>query len=269
MPASFADHPWHDHETDGASAAVRLRSVTVEYRLGGGSVVSALRDVDLVVEAGERVALLGSSGAGKSSLLEVVAGLTAPVAGDVEVLGRAIGQLRRRELRSHRAEVGVIRQHHGLPASLRVIHNVNGGRLGSWSSWRATTSLVWPRARSDVEAALGRVGLAGVVDRRTGDLSGGQQQRVAVARALIEPRRLLLADEPVSAVDPSLSDEVLARICAGDDTSVLMSLHDPSLARRFADRIVGLSAGGVVFDLAAAEVTDQHLDDLYRTASRR
>ncbi|WP_083908517.1 phosphonate ABC transporter ATP-binding protein [Ilumatobacter coccineus] len=255
MPASSADQ-----------AALRLTAVTVDYVVGSNTAgVRALHEVDLTIAPGERVALLGESGAGKSTLLDVVAGLTVPTSGSVEVLGAAIDELRGRALRRHRADIGVVRQQHGLPESLRVVHNVNAGRLGTWSTWRALTSLVRPRGRAEVDSALAAVGLAGLADRLTGDLSGGQQQRVAVARALIEQRRLLLADEPVSAVDPKLSDDVLRLLRAADgDPAVLVSLHDPGLARRHVDRIVGLRDGIVHFDLPVDEVSDRRIDDLYR-----
>jgi len=255
MPTSSAD-------------AIRLTSVSVDF--GGApntSVVHALVDLDLTVRVGERVALLGASGAGKSTLLDVLAGLVEPTAGSVEVLGERIAGLGERALRRHRARVGVVRQHHGLPGSLRVVHNVNGGRLGTWSTLRALTSLIRPQGRADVDRALVAVGLEGLADRRTGDLSGGQQQRVAVARCLLQQPELLLADEPVSAVDPKLSDDVLTLVCdrsASKRTSIV-SLHDPALARQHVDRVIGLRDGSIAFDLAPLDVSDALLDALYRS----
>ncbi|MGA9276823.1 phosphonate ABC transporter ATP-binding protein [Ilumatobacter sp.] len=255
MPASFADE-----------SALSLHGVAVDYRVGGG-VVHALAGVDLAVQAGERVALLGASGAGKSTLLDVVAGLVRPTAGSVTVLGEPIGDLRGSALRRHRSQVGVVRQAHGLPGSLRVIHNVNGGRLGSWSALRGLSSLVVPLGREEVDAALERMDLGGLSDRRTGDLSGGQQQRVAVARTLVQDPRLVLADEPVSAVDPRLSSDVVTALCAPSDSgerrTVVLSLHDPDLARDHVDRVVGIRAGRVVFDLPPADLDDDLVTDLY------
>ncbi|MFK7917699.1 MAG: phosphonate ABC transporter ATP-binding protein [Ilumatobacter sp.] len=226
----------------------------------------ALRDLDLTVGVGERVALLGSSGAGKSTLLDVVAGLVTPTRGEVEVLGERIAHLASRRLRRHRSRVAIVRQQHGLPPALRVLHNVNGGRLGSWSTPKALLSLVRPQGRDDVDRSLVAVGLDGLGDRRTGDLSGGQQQRVAVARALIEHPELVLADEPVSAVDPKLSTDVLSLVCdpAVVGRTTIVSLHEPALARDHADRVIGLRHGQVIFDLEPAEVSDARLDDLYR-----
>ena len=206
MPASSADP---------SSAAVVLRAVDVRYApsTAGGAAVDALLDVTLRVERGERVALLGASGAGKSTLLDLVAGLVPPAAGSVEVLGTSLESLGGRPFRRHRSRVGVVRQQHGLPPSMRVVHNVNAGRLGRWSTGRALASLVVPLGRTEVEAALAQVDLAGVTDRRTGDPSGGQQQRVAVARILLQEPELILADERVSAVDPRLSTDVVTVLC--------------------------------------------------------
>jgi len=256
MPASSAE-----------PLALRLCDVVVDHRVGGG-VVRALDGVDLEIRRGERVALLGSSGAGKSTLLDVVAGLVAPTKGRVEVLGQSVDGLRNAALRRHRARVGVIRQAHGLPGALRVVHNVNGGRLGSWSAVRALASLVVPIGRADVDEALVRVGLDGLADRRTGDLSGGQQQRVAVARILVQHPELVLADEPVSAVDPRLSSDVVELLCSTPDEwprrdTVVLSLHDPDLARDHVDRVVGLRAGRIAFDLPADAIDTGMLTSLY------
>lgn len=254
--------------SSGSADAVRLTSVSVDFTgPSNTSTVQALVDLDLTVRAGERVALLGASGAGKSTLLDVLAGLVEPTAGSVEVLGTMIAGLRERALRRHRSRVGVVRQHHGLPGSLRVIHNVNGGRLGVWSTPRALASLARPHGRADVDRVLLAVGLEGLADRRTGDLSGGQQQRVAVARSLLQRPELLLADEPVSAVDPKLSGDVLTLVCdrsASERTSIV-SLHEPALARQHVDRVIGLRSGRIEFDLDPHDVSDALLDALYRS----
>ena len=259
MPTSSAD-------------SVRLTSVSVDFPLGkstgSGSTVAALVDIDVSIGVGERVALLGASGAGKSTMLDVIAGLVAPTSGEVEVLGSPISALDTRSLREHRARVGVVRQAHGLPGQLRVIHNVNGGRLGSWSTWRSLTSLIRPHGRADVAEALERVGLPGIADRRTDELSGGQQQRVAVARALIQDPDLILADEPVSAIDPTLSDDVLSLLAepTPQHRTLVVSLHDPELARRHVDRVIGLRDGRLAFDVKTADLSHVQLDRLYRSA---
>lgn len=251
-----------------SAEAIRLTAVSVDFAGTSGSAsVSALVDLDLTVRAGERVALLGASGAGKSTLLDVIAGLVQPTSGSVEVLDTRIAELGERALRRHRARVGVVRQHHGLPASFRVIHNVNGGRLGSWSTPRALASLIKPHGRGDVDRALSAVGLDGLADRRTGDLSGGQQQRVAVARSVLQRPALLLADEPVSAVDPKLSNDVLTLVCdrSATERTTVVSLHDPGLARQHVDRVIGLRLGRMVFDVDPHDLSNELLDALYRS----
>ncbi len=244
-------------------AAVRLAGVSVVHANG----TPALHDLDLEVPAGERVALVGSSGAGKSTLLALIDGRLrfgdAIVSGSVEVLGERPDDLRGRALRRHGRRVASVPQHHDTVGALPVIHNVNAGRLGAWSTAAALVSLlVRPAERDAALAALERVGLEPeVADVRADELSGGQRQRVAVARALRQGADLVTADEPVASVDPALAATVLDAL-AGDWTTIV-SLHQPDVARRFADRVIGLERGRVAFDLAAAEVDDERLARLY------
>jgi phosphonate transport system ATP-binding protein len=240
---------------------VSLSDVTVRF-----GALAALAGVDLVVPAGQRLAVVGSSGAGKTTLLEVLAGLTAPTSGIVEVLGAQPAHLRGRRLRAHNARVGLIGQGLDIALPLRTIHNVNAGVLGEWSPVRSAWSLLWPQGRSEASQALRQVGLDDRLLSRTEDLSGGERQRVAVARVLRQRPLLVLADEPTSSVDPQLADDVMARLCGGADTAPwtsIVSLHDPDLARRHADRIVGLRSGAVAFDRPSADVSDDDLAALY------
>jgi phosphonate transport system ATP-binding protein len=244
--------------------AVRLEGVCVSY---GG--VPALRDVSLVVSVGERVALLGPSGAGKSTLLGLLNGTVVPDAGTVTVLGEQPAALGPARLRALRTRIGTVPQRLDLVGPLRVVHNVNAGRLARWSLGRALWSLVRPQGLPEVLAALERVGLADRVHDRCEDLSGGQQQRVALARLLVQDPELLLTDEPVSSLDPALAAQVLDLLSglAADGRTLLTSLHDPVLAARTCDRLVGLREGRVVLDLPAPAVATGTLDALYRTAS--
>jgi len=226
--------------------------------------VIALDRVSIRVGSGERVALIGPSGAGKSSLLNVIGGLVGPTSGSVEVFDSSLTELVGAALRDHRRRVGIVSQHLALAPALRVVHSVNGGRLGSWSTARALSSLVRPRDTADVLAALESVGLADRAQARTGDLSGGEQQRVAVARTLLQAPRLVLADEPTSSVDPKLSDQVMGLLCPPDPKwAVVVSVHDPELAFRHADRVVGLSDGRVAFDRPVTEVDPADVVSLY------
>lgn len=229
--------------------------------------VVALDRVSIRVSPGERVALIGPSGAGKSSLLNVIGGLVSPDAGRVEVLDSRLAQLKGSKLRDHRRRVGIISQHLGLAPALRVIHSVNGGRLGSWSTAKALGSLARPGDATDAVEVLDLVGLGDRAQARTGDLSGGEQQRVAVARTLLHSPELVLADEPTSSADPELSEHVMNLLCPTEPTwAVVFSVHDPDLALRHADRIVGLLQGRVVFDRQARDVSGHDIDALYQRA---
>lgn len=242
--------------------ATRLSGVTVYYDAGP----PALCEVDLLVQRGERVALVGPSGAGKSTLLRLCAAAMLPTIGSVEVLGIDVGDAEPAVIRGLRRRIGTIHQSLDLVGSLRVVHNVNAGRLGSWSRRRALRSLVRPVGVDDVHEALGRLGVADKIDERTDQLSGGEQQRVAVARALIGGPDLIIADEPVSSLDPGRAADVMAilRATAESGSTLVASLHDFGLARATCDRLVGLRAGRVVFDLPAGVVTDELGADLYR-----
>ena len=226
--------------------------------------VVALRDLTLTVPPGQRVAVLGPSGAGKSTLLALANGLVTPTSGDVRVLGARLSTLSTRQRRRLRSRIGSVHQHLDLVGPLRVVHNVNAGRLGEWSLPRAAWSLVRPQGVPQVVAALEQVGLADRVFDRTDELSGGQQQRVALARVLLQDPELVLADEPVSSLDPTLAVRVLELLTAvvGHRT-LLASMHNPELAARFFDRLVGLREGRVVFDVTSNAVPAGALDALY------
>lgn len=237
-------------------------NLTVDF---GG--VVALAGVSLSVELGERVALIGPSGGGKSTLLGVAAGLTSPTSGTAATFGVELDGLDDRERRKLGARLGIVAQDLALAPSLRVVHSVNGGRLGQWSTWRAVRSLVRPADFSDVQRSLAAVGLEDRIGARTGDLSGGEQQRVAVARVLHQAPDLVLADEPTSSVDPELADVVMSQLAPpGRGWTLLVSVHDPDLALRHVDRVVGLAAGKVAFDSPASDVEQADIDQLYARA---
>ncbi|WP_323132191.1 phosphonate ABC transporter ATP-binding protein [Kineococcus indalonis] len=226
----------------------------------------ALSGLDLTVQTGERVAVVGPSGAGKSTLLRLLNGALAPTAGSVEVLGADPRTLSGRDLRRLRARVGTVHQHLELVGPLRVVHNVNAGRLARWPAWRAAWSLLRPQGVPEVTAALQQVDLAERVYERTDRLSGGQQQRVAIARVLVQRPDLVLADEPASALDPALARRSLALLAAAAAErggTLLACLHDPELALRHCDRVVGLVEGRLVLDAPAAALSRGDLADFY------
>lgn len=245
--------------------AVSLRSITVQ---AGGH--RALADVDLDIAAGEKVALVGPSGAGKTTLLMVVNGTLEPQHGEVRVFGGR-PSLPGRQGRRARSRVGTVHQQLHLAGPLQVVHNVNAGRLPHWSLPRALRSLVRPLEVSASRDLLARVGIADKLHERTERLSGGEQQRVAIARVLAQQPDLVLADEPISSLDPARAREVLDLLCAlatEDGRTLVVSLHAFPLARSRCDRIIGLRDGRIVLDAPADEVTDDVADRIYAPAGR-
>lgn len=247
--------------------ALKLDEVTCRF----GSVL-ALESVSLAISLGERVALVGPSGAGKSTLLSLLNGALTPTSGDVQVLGRSLRKLNGRARRALQRQVGTVYQQHNLVTNLSVIHNVNAGHLGRWPLWKALWSLLWPQQVPVAQAALAQLGLADKLYARTDRLSGGQQQRVAMARVLVQSPSIVLADEPVASVDPARSHDMMKLLCTtligelenpGRTRTLLISLHDVSLAKAYCDRIIGLRQGQVLFDLPSEAVSDQQLTELY------
>ncbi len=254
------------HSQAVASAADRsvifeLRQVGV--RFGG---FEALREVSLTVRAGERLALVGPSGAGKSTLLSLLNGSQSPTTGEVWALGRNLAQLKARSRRQVQRRIGTIYQQFHLVDNLRVIHNVNAGNLGRWSLLKSALSLVFPQEVERAAQVLGQVGIPEKLYERTDRLSGGQQQRVAIARVLVQNPEAILADEPISSLDPERSREVmdlLGRLSADLGTTLVTTLHSVAFARSHCDRIVGLRQGQVMFDAPAPAVTEEMVTELY------
>ncbi len=227
----------------------------------------ALIDVDLTVQAGERVAILGASGAGKTTLLALLNGSLMATDGTVEVFGEDLSRLPPARLRTVQRRIGAISQHLDLIEQVRVLHNVNAGLLGRWSTSQALRSLAWPRSVETARTALGRVDMEWSLHERTERLSGGERQRVAIARLLVQVPELVLADEPVSSLDPVRADEILTLLQSpAEQASLVMSLHQPDLARRHCTRALGLRDGRVVFDIPAQDLSDDLLGDLYARA---
>ena len=230
----------------------------------------ALSDVSFSIPAGAFVVLLGPSGAGKSTIFRCVTGLTQPDTGSIDVAGAKINTLSGRPLREARRNIGLIFQQFNLIGRLTAIKNVLGGRLGHAPAWRVILRLFARRDRQLALANLDRVGLLDKAYQRADSLSGGQQQRVAIARVLTQESQIILADEPVSSLDPDSSETVLGilkGISRERGIAVLCSLHQVDLAKRYADRIIGLRGGRIVYDGPAEGLTDQALDLIYRCDS--
>jgi phosphonate transport system ATP-binding protein len=232
----------------------------------------ALGAVALSAQAGERLAIIGPSGAGKTSLLRILATSIRPTEGRITVLSRDPWRSSRTELRRLRSHIGMVHQIPPIAPRQRAITAVIAGRLGQWPWWKSVLSLVYPLDIAGARAQLARLDLAERLFDRCDRLSGGQLQRVGVARVLYQRPDLLLADEPVSAMDPSLSDLVVDELqaeAAQRGITLVASLHAVDLALRWFPRVIGLKAGGVVFDLSPAHITDRMLQELYASESVR
>jgi len=238
------------------SPTLSVRDLTKRF---GDRVV--LEGFDLDVHAGEVVSILGANGSGKSTMLRCLSGLTKFDDGSVSVAGR--------EVRSGERvpEFAMVFQKIHLVPELSALENVCAGALGRLSFWQAWAPRAVPTdVREEAMGCLDRVGLAERAHDRARSLSGGQQQRVAVARALCQRAEVLLADEPVSSLDPAAAEQVmrLLRSLADDDgMAVAAVLHQPYLARRHSDRVVGLTGGRITLNIPPSGLTDADVDALY------
>lgn len=241
-------------------SVIRLSDVHVLY----GS-TCALDVEALTIEAGERVFVLGHSGSGKTTLSRLIKGRMQPSTGQVEVLGH--DPVRGAQRRRHERQVAMIDQEFHLVPRLSVIGNVLTGCLGRVGRLASLAGMFpapeWERA----ESILTEVGLEGLGERRVESLSGGQRQRTAIARALMQEADIILADEPVSNLDPELAEDALelfVECVARRGATLLVNLHQPELARRFASRFVGLANGRIVFDGNPQDFTDSDAELVYR-----
>lgn len=225
-----------------------------------------LNGVSLSVERGEKVAILGPSGAGKTTLFRAINGFVPIQSGSITVDGISVQGLKGRALRQLRRHVAVVSQRHDLVDRLRVHQNVMAGALGRWSSLRALRFLLWPAAEELAEAqhALGRVGIGEKLRARTSEISGGEHQRVAIARALVQQPSILLADEPIASLDPELSDQILSLLCRlaeENDFALLCSLHQPEYAYKYFDRVVRIERGQIEHaDLRRQTAADRRVE---------
>jgi phosphonate transport system ATP-binding protein len=239
---------------------IQVEALAVVYPTG----TQALAPTTLAFGRGRFTVLLGESGAGKSTLLRALNGLVRPTAGTVTIEG--VGVLSgRRSLRKHRRRTGMIFQQHQLIGRASVLRNVLTGRLGYHSGLRTLFPLAAAEKRLALEA-IERVGLIDNALSRVDQLSGGQQQRVGIARALVQEPTLILADEPIASLDPATADRVLAllhHICKADGITAIVSLHQLEFARQYAERIVGLCRGAVVFDGAPADLGPAEIRRIY------
>ncbi len=241
---------------------LELRRLSKSYVAGK----PVLTDIDLAIAGQGITAIIGPSGTGKSTLIRCINRLVEPTAGEIVFEGRDLVGLDTRELRRARRHIGMVFQEYNLVERLTVMENLLCGRLGYVSPWRAWRRKFPPEDIARAFELLDVVGLAGFEQRRADALSGGQRQRVGIARAVMQEPRLLLADEPTSSLDPKTSVEIMELMASVGRTRgipVLVNMHDVELARRFADRIVGMAGGRVVYDGPPPQLSDDVLKQIY------
>lgn len=241
---------------------IRLEELVKRYPTGD----RALKGVTLEVPKGQVMALIGPSGAGKSTLIRCINRLVEPTSGRVFLGDEDLTRLGARALRRARRRMGMIFQEYALVERLTVMENTLSGRLGFVGFWR---SYFRKFPKSDIDEAfrlLERVGLDHMVDKRADELSGGQRQRVGICRALIQNPQLLLVDEPTASLDPKTSRQIMrliCELCEERDLAAIINIHDVMLAQMFAQRIVGLRLGEVVYDGPPDGLTAEVLTDIY------
>jgi phosphonate transport system ATP-binding protein len=226
-----------------------------------------LRGIDLAVRPGELTVVLGANGSGKSTLLRCATRLIDPDSGVVTLCGETLLEKRGEELRRARRKAAMIFQQVLLVRRRTALENVAYGALGELPLYRSLSTKLFPRElRQRALEALERVRLAQFAQQRASTLSGGQAQRVAVARALCQRAEVILADEPVASLDPRAAESVLsllADVAHDEGLGVLVVLHQPELARRYADRLIGFLDGGISFDARPETVSDDEIALLY------
>ena len=242
---------------------IRFSNVDVVYPGG----FQGLKGVDLTIGAGEFVVIVGLSGAGKSTLIRTINGLVPYTSGTLTVGDEVVDPTSKGKIRRLRSRVGMIFQSFNLVTRISVLNNVLVGRCSSTPAWRSL--LGWYRAE-DKELAFQSLERVGIVDKsynRASALSGGQQQRVAIARVLAQDPEVILADEPVASLDPPTAHQVLQdlrRINRELGITTIVNLHHLEMARKYADRVIGVRGGEIVFDGPVEEATDAAIEEVYQ-----
>ncbi|NJK72657.1 MAG: phosphonate ABC transporter ATP-binding protein [Synechococcaceae cyanobacterium SM2_3_60] len=241
---------------------LELRDVVKQYATGD----KALKGITLTIPKGQIVGLIGPSGAGKSTLIRCINRLVEPSAGAILFDGEDLTTLNTAQLRRARTKIGMIFQEYALVERLSVMENVLSGRLGYVNFWQSLFRKFPQRDIDNAFRVLERVGLAEYIDKRADALSGGQRQRVGIARALLQDPWLLLVDEPTASLDPKTARQVmrlLTELATEQGLTMIINIHDVPLAQMFAQRIIGLKFGEVVYDGSASGLSNDRLTDIY------
>jgi phosphonate transport system ATP-binding protein len=240
---------------------VSFNGVTHSYTAG----IPVLRGVTASIRRGEIVGLIGLSGAGKSTLLRCINGLVTPSGGSCVVLGKDVAKLKGTENRLHRRRIGMIFQEFNLADRLSVFKNVLVGRLGYTSAWTSCFHCFSSQDRAAARYWIDQVGLKGYEYRRARDLSGGQKQRVAIARAMAQGAEIILADEATANLDALTKDEImdlLSSLAKQRNVTLILSMHDLALAKRYCTRILGLKGGEITFDAVPSDLDDTAVSEV-------
>ena len=253
-------------DTSRTSGALQIERLVKEYHAG----IPVLKSINLTIANTGLTSIIGPSGTGKSTLIRCINRLVTPTSGRIllNFAGEQVdmAQLQGRALRRARRHIGMVFQEYNLVERLTVMENLLTGRLGYLSAWRAWRRKFDPQDFAHAHDLLSVVGLSAFANQRVDALSGGQRQRVGIARALMQQPSVLLADEPTSSLDPKTSVEIIQLLRhqgVQRNIPVMVNIHDVELARKYSDRIVGMTGGHVVYDGTPDGLTEDHLNTIY------
>ena len=246
-----------------AKTQIEFQNVTKRYPNG----VIGLDNINLKINQGEFVSIVGLSGAGKSTLMRTINRMHDITSGEILIDGQAISQLKATDLRHLRRKIGMIFQNFNLVKRASVQKNVLCGRVGYYPTWKSALGLFSKADKLKAIEALKRVNMAEKIYTRVDQLSGGQQQRVAIARTFMQDPQIILADEPIASLDPVTTKEVmddLKKLNRDFGITVIANLHSVPLALEYSDRIVGLRAGKLVYDQPISAVSEADFEQIYK-----
>ncbi len=261
-PEKSENAPFYVPPKGGEQIMLKVENLTKVYP----NKYRAINNLSIEVPKGQFIAIIGLSGSGKSTFMRCINRLIEPTEGSIRVDGQEVVSASRKEMRAIRRKVGMIFQHFNLVNRATVLTNVLSGRLGYTSSFSSLFNQFSRKDVEDAKACLERVGLLEKANQKASALSGGQQQRVGIARALMQDPQVILADEPVASLDPATAHTILdylEQMNKKDGLTVLCNLHFLSLARKYADRVIALKAGEIVFDGSPEEIDQDRFRAIY------